>query len=122
MKTAKALSWVVALAGAWEVIAPFVLKYTSTSSAMWDAIIIGLAVVVLGVWAALSSGESTVKNLNWVNAVLGAWLIIAPFILSYSHTATAMWNDIVIGVVVLALAAWAAVTVGGSEGHQGHAA
>ncbi|MCD6291704.1 MAG: SPW repeat protein [Anaerolineae bacterium] len=114
MKTAKALSWVIAVAGAWEVIAPFILKYTSTGSATWNAIIIGLAIVILGVWAALSAAESTVKNLNWVNAVLGAWLIIAPFILSYSHTTTAMWNNIIIGVIVLALAAWAAVTAGGS--------
>jgi len=32
--------------------------------------------------------------------VLGIWLIIAPFLLGYSHLAVATWNDIILGVLV----------------------
>ncbi len=112
MKTAKNLNWVIALAGIWEVIAPFVLSYTKVSSAMWDAIIIGIVLVILGVWAALANSPGTVKGLSWVNAILGLWLIIAPFILSYSSTASAMWNDIIVGVIVVILGVWAALAGG----------
>lgn len=126
MKTARSLSWVVAIAGLWEFLAPFLLGYSAVKSAMWDAVIFGLAILVLGVWAAVSNMEGTVKTLDWINAILGLWLIIAPFFLAYSATAVAMWNDIIIGVVVLVLAAWAALVVGGrSTGQptgQGHAA
>ena len=117
MKTAKTLSWIIAVAGLWEIIAPFVFGMTATTAFLWDAIIIGLALVVLGVWAALANQETTVKYLNWINAVLGLWLIIAPFVLSYSSAATAMWNDIIIGLVALVLGAWAALSVG-SHGQQ----
>lgn len=107
MKTAKSINWWVAIFGAWEVFAPFILGYSAVKGALWDAIIIGLALVVLGVWAAISKDESTVKNLSWVNVVLGIWLIIAPFLLSYSGTGSALWNDIIIGIFEVVFAGWA---------------
>ncbi len=117
MKTAKTLSWIIAIAGLWEIIAPFVFGMTATTAFLWDAIIVGLALMVFGVWAALSNEETTVKYLNWINAVLGLWLVIAPFVLSYSSAAAAMWNDIIIGLVALVLGVWAALAVG-SHGQQ----
>jgi len=55
---------------------------------------------------------------------LGIWLIIAPFVLSYSGVAAAMWNDIIVGIIVAVLAAWAALVVSGSDQQHpmGHAA
>ena len=117
MKTAKTLSWIIAVAGLWEIVAPFVFGMTATTAFLWDAIIVGLALMVFGVWAALSDEENTVKYLNWINAALGLWLVIAPFVLSYSNAAAAMWNDIIIGLAALVLGAWAALTVG-SHGQQ----
>jgi VIT1/CCC1 family predicted Fe2+/Mn2+ transporter len=117
MKTAKTLSWIIALAGLWEIVAPFVFGMTAASAFLWDAIIVGLALLVFGVWAALANTEETVKYLNWINAVLGLWLIIAPFVLTYSNATAAMWNDIIIGLVALVLGVWAAMTVG-SHGQQ----
>lgn len=111
MKTVKTLSWLVVVMGAWEVLAPFILGASSKAGFMWDAIIIGIALIVLAGWAALSSVTSTVKNLSWVNAVLGLWLIIAPFILGYSNIGAALWNDIIVGIIVLVLAGWAALVV-----------
>lgn len=117
MKTAKTLSWIIAVVGLWEIVAPFIFGMTATTAFLWDAVIVGLALLVLGVWAALANDENTVKYLNWINAVLGLWLIIAPFVLSYSSAAAAMWNDIIVGLVALALGAWAALAVG-SHGQQ----
>ncbi len=112
MKTARTLSWLVAIGGLWELVAPFILKYTATSAAMWDAVIVGIVLIILGVWAALSKVESTMRTLNWINALLGLWLVIAPFVLKYTTVSAALWNDIIVGVVVLVLAIWAAVVAG----------
>ncbi len=112
MTTQKTLSWLVALAGAWEVVAPFLLGFTATTAFLWDAVIIGLALVVLGVWAALSNQESTDRGLDWINAILGLWLIAAPFVLGYSGSAVPLWNDVGVGVIVAVLAGWAAVAMG----------
>jgi hypothetical protein len=40
------------------------------------------------------------------------WLLLAPFILFYSTTVTAMVNDLIVGVVVIVLTAWAATVFG----------
>jgi len=112
MGTQKALSWLVALVGVWEVIAVAVLGYSASSAALWDAIIVGVLLFVLGVWAALSNQVGTDRTLDWINVVLGVWLIIAPFLLGYSALAAALWNDIIVGIVVVVLAGWAALAMG----------
>jgi hypothetical protein len=40
------------------------------------------------------------------------WLILAPFTLGYSAIVAALWNDIIVGVVVIVLATWAATAFG----------
>ena len=118
MKTAKTLSWWVVVLGVWEVLAPFILGYSATSAALWDAIIIGVVLVCLGAWAALSNADATIKTLDWINAIAGLWLILAPFALSYSGVVAAMWNDIIVGIAVAVLAGWAALVVGRSAAHS----
>ncbi len=112
MKTAQSLSWLVAVAGLWEVLAPFILGYSATTIAMWNAVIVGVVLIVLAVWAALSENVRLDQNLEWIGAVVGVWLIVAPFILAYSPTVVAMWNDIIVGIVVIMLTAWAATVFG----------
>jgi len=112
MATHKTLNWLVGLAGLWEVIAVFILGYTASPAALWNALIVGVALLVLGVWAALSNREATDKTLDWINVIIGAWLIIAPFILGYTAIAAAMWNDIIVGIVVIVFEVWAATTLG----------
>jgi len=112
MATQKTLSWLVVLAGIWEVVASFVLGYMGTTAALWNAVIVGAVLIVLGAWAALSDQEGWDRTLDWVNAVAGLWLIAAPFVLGYTGTAVALWNDVIVGVVVVVLAGWAAVALG----------
>ena len=39
-----------------------------------------------------------------INILFGLWLILAPFILDYASLQVAMWNDIILGALVLAIA------------------
>lgn len=39
---------------------------------------------------------------GWIGIILGIWLIIAPFVLQYQNITNAMWNDIILGVLVVA--------------------
>lgn len=110
MKTIKTLSWLVVVLGAWEVLSPFILGTSHSAGALWEAIILGIALIILAGWAALSNQVSTVKALSWINVVLGAWLILAPFIVGYASVTAAMVNDIIIGVLALLLSLWAALT------------
>ncbi|MCL6450535.1 MAG: SPW repeat protein [Acetobacteraceae bacterium] len=41
-------------------------------------------------------------RMGWIPMVLGLWLIAAPFVLGYSRLTTALWNDVIVGIVVAA--------------------
>lgn len=109
MGTGKTLSWIIALAGLWELIAPFVLRY-SVAVATYNAVIVGIILIILGAWAALSNNAGTDRTLDWINAIVGLWLVLSPFILGFSAlSAVAMTNAIVVGIIVIILGIWAAV-------------
>lgn len=94
------------LAGIWLVIAPFALAYNDIEGALWNDIIIGVSVFVL---ALVRVGNPLqYEGVSWTNFVLGIWLLAAPFVIGYSDTGPAVANDIILGVVVLILAAWSA--------------
>ncbi len=116
MNTAKAFGWLTAVAGLWEFIAPFVLGYSAVTAGMVDALILGGILLVLGVWTALSRSEVTIQSLSWIDAVLGAWLILAPFAVAYSSNVSALVNDIIVGAVVLVVEVWGALALGAHKG------
>jgi hypothetical protein len=102
----------VAVVGLWEVLSPYLLNYSATTVATWNALVAGVVLIVLGAWAALSEEVRFDRNLEWINLVVGVWLVLSPFTLNYSGVVMALWNSIIVGVVVIVLAAWAATTFG----------
>ncbi len=115
MSTSKGLSWVIALGGLWEIISPFVLGYSNNTGALWDSIIIGIVLLVLGVWSALTTNPGTARVLDWINFILGLWLIISSFVLGFSSIAIAMWDLIIVGIIVAVLGIVAALSVRRTE-------
>jgi hypothetical protein len=91
--------------GLWLAVSPWALTYAGASTPAWNAHIVGVIIAVAAI-AALAAFQ---KWEEWVNAVLGAWVIVSPFILGFGSL-TAAWNQLIAGVVVLVLAAWAAGT------------
>ena len=63
--------------------------------------------MIVGAWAALMSNVGTAKTMDWIAAAAGVWLIIAPFILGTPAIAAGLWNDIIVGVIVIILGVWA---------------
>ena len=51
-------SWANLVLGIWLIIAPFAIGYSAISAALWNVIILGIAVVVFALW----SGGSTVTT------------------------------------------------------------
>jgi hypothetical protein len=44
--------------------------------------------------------QSTAGGANWVNVLLGIWVIISPFLIQFSQLSAAMWNNVIVGIVV----------------------
>ena len=76
----------------------------ATGGSMANAIILGIVVAILaacrvfgvaGPWA------------SWLNALIGIWMIISPWIYGYAGQPW-MWNAIIIGIIMLVLGVWSA--------------
>lgn len=109
-------NWLGVIAGIWLIISPFVLGYAN-SAARTNDIWLGIIVGVLALIRALAPLQAV--WLSWINLIAGIWLIIAPFALGYANT-TPRWNDIILGIIVAALAVWSASATSVSQSHSGH--
>ena len=102
-------SALVFIAGIWLIIAPFSLDYRNTGgdfNGYWNDVVIGVALAAVALVRIVSPVATA--PLSVINVLLGMWLIIAPFILGYndgSDAAAATVNDIVVGLIVVVLAA-----------------
>ncbi len=105
----RALSWVVVAVGIWEVIAAFVLNISAAPVSFWNSIIVGILLIVLGGWATMAVNPRAARTLNWINAVLGLWLIVSPFVLGATALAGPLWSEVIGGILAVVFSAWAAL-------------
>ncbi|CAA2143837.1 SPW repeat protein [Hyphomicrobium sp. ghe19] len=85
-------------------ISPWALNYATEGSAALNAHVVG-AVITLMALAALFAFRVWEE---WISAVLGAWLIVAPWVLNFSGNAAATRTSMVIGIAAIVLALWSA--------------
>lgn len=114
----KWVSALVALAGVWLV--GGALLFDALAASFWNGIIVGGALVVLGGYNYYrrSSDELGSTAAATLTALLGLWLVAAPFVYgggfdaggSFAELTTEawFWNDIVVGLVVLVLGVYSA--------------
>jgi hypothetical protein len=89
-------SWIL---GIWLLLSPWALRFSLDGSATRDVVIVGFLIVFTEV-VELSVFRDWEE---WINVVLGAWLLVSPWVLGFvSPIATA--NVVVVGLLVLALA------------------
>lgn len=95
--------WVMLVLGVWLLFSPFILGYAGAQAA-WTAYVVGIGLIAFSLVAILRPalwGE-------WINLVLGVWLILAPFLMLHPSGA-ARWNHLIVGILVVAdalLAVW----------------
>ena len=117
MRKIKNMNGWMAVVGIWVAVAPLVLSYSSVTAALWNARIVGTAVVVLAAASAFTTNENSFRTLYGITAMLGLWLVVAPFILGYSVVTVALWNDIIAGITILALSVRAERELPRAVGH-----
>lgn len=95
------------LAGAWLVLAPFALTY-DTQRAMWNSVIVGVVVAVLA--AIRFFDPLRPRRISWAVFWLGFSLVVSPLILGLHDRMALTWHTAVLGVIVMALGAWSALS------------
>ena len=113
-KMVKWLSGVNALIGAWLVVSLFLLTRTSGgfSASAWNNIIVGAAVFLVAGYNYTRADEEQPGSVGASSlvALLGLWMLIAPFLVFNIDTATLFWSNVLSGLVVAVLGAFNAYT------------
>lgn len=104
--------WTEVVIGALVALSPIVVA-TSTA-ALWTMIVLGVLVVLDGLWS-LAAPNMVVGE--WAQVVLGVLLFVAPWVMSYSAMTGASWVSWIGGVLTV-LAGAIAVPVAASA-HRG---
>jgi hypothetical protein len=95
------------LAGIWLIISPFIIGYGALTGATTNDVILG---IVIGILAAIRFfGAYEAAFISWINVILGIWVLISPWVIGYSTHTGALANNIVMGIIVIILAAWSAL-------------
>ncbi|MBT9524336.1 MAG: SPW repeat protein [Rhizobacter sp.] len=103
-----------AVIGAWLVLSPWALGFQAEQVAMWNAIVVGVLLVAVGLGATFVPRAWE----EWTEGVLGIWMILSPWVLAFANVQIAMINAVVVGVAVVGLALWVLMTDAEFKGQQ----
>ncbi|MEC9481931.1 MAG: SPW repeat protein [Halomonas sp.] len=109
--------WLMLLLGAWMIVSPYVLGFADSAAVMWSAVISGLILMAL----ALAEISKLQVWEEWGSLMVGIWMVVAPFVLGFTTMSSAMWNSFIVGVLVVAAAAWTLMSMTG-QGRGGRPA
>jgi hypothetical protein len=115
MKTKHWQDPINALLGVWLIISPWVLGFSGTVSATGNFVIVGILLLA----AALGAMYVPKKWEEWVESVLGLWMIVSPWIVRYTTVHSAKVDAVVAGIVILVLGLWAAAQEMGWQENAG---
>lgn len=104
----------------WIIISPWVLNFAGGNAApnalgvnngywgmVWNLVISGAVILVFSgirLW-----GSNTLSSLSWINAAIGVWIFISPWVFGDSNVSSILWNCVICGAVVFLLGAWSAL-------------
>ena len=110
----KWLSALIGLLGAWMILQVFL--FDMVLSQFWNDIIVGALLLGVGGYNYFRRGNEEIGSVGAaaIAALLGLWLIAAPFLLGaeggFTETTNPLtfWNDLVVGLIALGLGAYSA--------------
>jgi hypothetical protein len=89
-------------------LSPWALGFAGDKSAALNAHIVGAIIAVMAFAAMVAFHDWE----EWVSVALGAWLVVSPWLLSFSAVRPAMLTHVVIGVAAFLLAIWSSAEHG----------
>ena len=72
------------------------LAWGGSTAITWNAVILGAAIAIAAIVAIAKPAVAP----EWTNVGLGAWLLIAPWVLGFSDNAGAGWMSVLVGILV----------------------
>jgi len=88
--------WVNLACGVLLFISPWVLRFSGDMMATRSAWITGVVVAIFAVAALVQFAEWE----EWISLLLGVWMIVAPWVVSFSTVGVAVAAFVILGIVV----------------------
>ena len=88
--------------GAWLIISPWIMDYSNAGMAAGDAWLLGVGVVIVSLLALISPDVWE----EWLNLLLAVFVLISPITVGFIHQDAAVWNSVVISVLIGISAVW----------------
>ena len=88
--------WVAVVAGLYVALSTLWTPQTGASTSFM--LVLGILLVAAGVWSLAMPG---LVSMEWIHVVLGALLIISPFVGNYAMSAGAAWTSWIVGVIAV---------------------
>lgn len=99
--------WVNLVLAAWLFVSPWALGYAQIVAPAWNAWVIGAAVALISIAAVIQFTQWE----EWVNFILGLWLLISPWVMGFAQSSpAALWTHVILGLAVGGLALWDALS------------
>jgi hypothetical protein len=95
--------WIAILLGAWLTISPWQLDFTLNHAAAGNACGLGVILVIFNL---MSVARLLEQGQEIVNIMAGIWLLLSPYSLDFASERNAAINVMVVGTVIVCLAAW----------------
>lgn len=110
----KWISALIALLGLWMIAEAFL--FDLTAGQFWNDALVGALLLAVGAYNYSRRSNEDLANVGaaMVAALLGLWLVAAPFVLGADAGLTeaandlGFWNDVVVGLLALVLGAYSA--------------
>lgn len=111
MKPRRWQDHIVFIIGLWLIVSPWTFGAYGSDSLpagvpAWNFFLCGLIVAALG-GAAYASYDFWEE---WVDILLGGWLVAAPWVLQFTEHALFTWNALITGLLLIVLAVWVLLT------------
>jgi hypothetical protein len=93
--------WTNIALGLWLLVSPWVLGFSSIAAATWNAVLLGIAIVVLEFSDVLVPDPWPER----VSLPVGLWVIVSPIVLGFTGDVAATLSTAFTGVLVAAMSA-----------------
>jgi uncharacterized integral membrane protein len=103
------LYWGELVAGIVLFVSPWYTVTWSNPASSWNAWIVGALIAIVALWALSNRRSANAQVPEIINAILGAWTFISPWVLGYTYLPGMAWSAWILGAItaILALSALA---------------
>jgi SPW repeat len=94
--------WVVVALGAWMLASPWVLRFSDSNAATFNALAMGTVLVLFE----FMEYEEHEPAKDWFDLAVGVWLMISPAVLGFGSLRAACASAVTVGLLATLLAIW----------------